>query len=70
MPNQKNTNLVFELVNKKAIKPTQDEIKINPRSRSAKLRFVKKIKDDGNFEEFLFKFKNLLDIEKIGKKLC
>ena len=70
LPNQKNTNLVFELVNKKAIKPTQDEIKINPRSRSAKLRFVKKIKDDGNFDEFLFKFKNLLDVEKIGKKLC
>ena len=70
LPNQKNTNLIFELVNKKAIKPTQEEIKINPRSRSAKLRFVKKIKDDGNFEEFLFKFKNLLDIEKIGKKLC
>jgi len=70
LPNQKNTNLVFELVNKKVIKPTHEEIKINPRSRSAKLRFVKKIKDDGNFEEFLFKFKNLLDIEKIGKKLC
>ena len=26
--------------------------------------------DGGNFEEFLLKFKNLLEIENIGKKLC
>jgi len=45
------------------------EIQKNPPSRSAKLRYVKKIKDDANFDEFLSKFKNLLEIENIGRKL-
>ena len=66
----KNTNKVFELLSKKAIVPSIDEIKKNPPSRSAKLRYVKKIKDGCSFDEFLFKFKNLLEIEAIGKKLC
>ena len=55
---------------KKAIFPSAEEIKNNPPSRSAKLRYVKKIREEGNFDEFLLKFKNLLDIENIGKKLC
>ena len=65
-------NLPYEfllLINKKPIKPSTQEIKINPPSRSAKLRYAKKIKEDGNFDELLIKFKKLLDIEKIGKKL-
>ena len=70
LPSLKNTNQVFELLSKKAIVPSIDEIKKNPPSRSAKLRYVKKIKDGGNFDEFLIKFKNLLEIESIGKKLC
>ena len=70
LPNTKNVNKVFEIWNKKIIKPSFEEIRKNPSSRSAKLRCVKKIKDGGNFEEFLLKFKNLLEIENIGKKLC
>ena len=27
-------------------------------------------RDEANFEEFILKFKTLLDIENIGKKLC
>ena len=70
LPNSKNNNKVFELIEKKAILPSLDEIKKNPPSRSAKLRYVKKTKDGANFEEFLKKFNNLLEIENIGKKLC
>ena len=70
LPQAKNLNKVFEILNKKPIKPSKEEIKKNPSSRSAKLRCVKKIKEGGSFEEFLLKFKNLLDIENIGKKLC
>ena len=70
VPSLKNTNRVFELLSKKAIVPSLDEIKKNPASRSAKLRYVKKIKDGGSFDELLIKFKNLLEIERIGKKLC
>ena len=69
LPNSKNNNKVFELI-EKAILPSLEEIKNNPPSRSAKLRYVKKTKDGANFEEFLKKFNNLLEIENIGKKLC
>ena len=61
---------LFKLINKKVIIPSAEEIKKNPPSRSAKLRYVRKIKEGANFEEFLLKFKNLLEIENIGKKLC
>ena len=70
LPSSKNLNKIFELLNKKAIIPSAEEIKKNPPSRSAKLRYVKKIKEEANFEEFLLKFKYLLEIENIGKKLC
>jgi len=69
-PTSKNQNKVFELISKKPIFPTDKEIKNNPPSRSAKLRFAKKINNRANFEEFLIKFKNLIDIEKLGNKLC
>ena len=69
LPSSINSNKVFELINKKAISPSLQEIQKNPPSRSAKLRYVKKIKDGANFDEFLSKFKNLLEIENIGRKL-
>ena len=70
LPISTNVNKIFETIKKKPITPSLEEIKLNPSSRSAKLRYVKKIKEGGNFEEFLLKFKNLLEIENIGKKLC
>ena len=70
LPYSKNTNQIFELLNKKVIFPSVEEIKKNPPSRSAKLRYVKKVGDQANFEEFFTKFKTFLDIENIGKKLC
>ena len=66
----KNENKIFEILNKKIIIPSAEEIKKNPPSRSAKLRYVRKVKESANFEEFLSKFKNLIEIENIGKKLC
>jgi 16S rRNA (cytosine1402-N4)-methyltransferase len=38
-----NVKTSFEQVNKKVIVPSEDEIIINPRSRSAKLRIGKKL---------------------------
>ena len=55
----------FELKNKKPINPSLEELKINPASRSAKLRFAKKISNDCSFEEFKKKFKYLTDIEDL-----
>lgn len=42
----KQENNKGEIINKKPITPNEEEIKINPRSRSAKLRIIKKIKKD------------------------
>ena len=45
LPNIDNINN-FKILTKKPIKPTNKEIKINPNSRSAKLRIVKKINNE------------------------
>ena len=61
---------LFKLVNKKPIVPTKKELRENPRSRSAKLRFVIKKKNVLNFEKnFLEKFNYLLEIENLSRKL-
>ena len=70
LPTTENNNKIFQLLNKKPIIPSAIEIKKNPPSRSAKLRYVKKIKEGGNFDEFLSKFDYLLKIESLGNKLC
>ena len=66
LPSSKNENKIFEILNKKVIIPSAEEIKKNPPSRSAKLRYVRKTKEGANFEEFLLKFKNLIENENIG----
>ena len=61
---------VLKLINKKPIIPTINEIKKNPSSRSAKLRFAVKQINTKNFEtDILEKFKNLIEIENYSKKL-
>ena len=42
LPVNKNEELAFSIINKKVITPTSREIKINPPSRSAKLRSIKR----------------------------
>ena len=70
MPINKNDELAFDLINKKAITPTKEELEINFPSRSAKLRAVKKNRKKEIDTKFLFrKFENLLNIEKLSKKL-
>ena len=41
----------YKLVINKAIVPTEDELKNNPRARSAKLRVIEKIKWKGWYNE-------------------
>ena len=53
----------FKLINKKPILPSSSEIKKNPPSRSAKLRYGIKTNDKCNFSEFREKFKNLINVE-------
>ncbi len=69
MPNKSNNAKCFNLINKKPITPSDEELKLNPPSRSAKLRFGIKSSHKINFEEFVTKFKKLTDIEelKFGK---
>ena len=64
-PIKENNIRCFSLQNKKPITPSVEELKLNPPSRSAKLRFAVKTNDECNFEEFIQKFKKLIDIEKL-----
>ena len=66
-----NTNEIsFNLIKKKPIIPTKNEIEKNPPSRSAKLRAMKKIGINKIDTKFIFeKFKYLLEIENISLKL-
>ena len=65
-PIKENNVRCFNLKNKKPITPSDEELKLNPPSRSAKLRFAVKIKNECDFEEFIQKFKELTDIENLS----
>ena len=70
MPQIAQEDNLFKLVNKKPIIPSKKELRENPRSRSAKLRFAIKRKNVPNFEKnFLEKFNYLLEIENLSRKL-
>ena len=55
----------FKMIEKKPITPSLQELKINPQSRSAKLRYAIKVNNECNFEAFKKKFRYLLDIENL-----
>ena len=65
IPNKSNKIKRFLLKNKKPITPSNEELKLNPPSRSAKLRFAIKTTHESNFDEFKGKFRQLTDIEKL-----
>ena len=65
MPIKEKNIRCFKLLSKKPIIPSEEELKLNPPSRSAKLRFAVKINNECNFEEFIQKFKKLIDIENL-----
>ena len=70
LPINKSDKLAFTLINKKVITPTSEEIKINPPSRSAKLRAIKRISSKKIDTKFLHeKFKKLIEIEKLCLKI-
>ena len=67
--NEEKVNL-FKSISKKPITPSTNEIKENPPSRSAKLRYIIKKENFYNFEtDILDKFKYLIEIENFSKKL-
>ena len=63
LPETKYSERCFKLINKKPIFPSSDEIKKNPPSRSAKLRYAIKTNHNCEFKEFREKFKNLISVE-------
>ena len=70
MPKTNEKDKLFKLINKKPIIPSNEEIKKNPPSRSAKLRYAIKKKNIVNFEkELLEKFNYLLEIENLSNKI-
>ena len=67
--NDEKVNL-FKSISKKPTVPSEKEIKENPPSRSAKLRYVIKKEDFYDFEtDILEKFKYLIETENLSKKL-
>jgi len=70
MPKVEEKIKLFKSINKKAIFPSENEVKNNPPSRSAKLRYVIKKEDFYDFEnDLLEKFDHLIKIENFSKKL-
>tara|TARA_B100001029_G_C14841001_1_gene328351 strand:- start:60 stop:683 length:624 start_codon:yes stop_codon:yes gene_type:complete len=65
IPHDEKKTKCFILKNKKPIIPKFNELRINPPSRSAKLRFAIKINENSNFDELKKKFKFLTDIENL-----
>ena len=65
LPEAELSEKCFNLINKKPILPSNSEIRQNPPSRSAKLRYGIKINGKCNFTEFREKFKNLIDVEAL-----
>ena len=66
LPKSISTKRYFNLIKKKPIIPSSNEVKINPPSRSAKLRFGYKLDDGCDFKKFVNNFKYLKDIENLN----
>ncbi len=69
LPIKENNLKLFNLPQKKPIKPSVEELKKNPSSRSAKLRYAIKINDSNNFKLFYEKFNYLINIENLYSEL-
>ena len=68
MPDSKKINCL-KLNKTKPIYPSLKEIKLNPASRSAKLRFAIKTHENENFNEIFDKFNYLIETENLNFKL-
>ncbi len=70
VPKVDQPDTLFELMEKKPITPSQEELKTNLPSRSAKLRYVIKRKNFYDFKtDILKKFEYLIKVENLGNKL-
>ena len=69
LPSKIEKKNLFKLINKKPIIPSTNEIKLNPASRSAKLRYAIKLNNHSDFSELTKKFNYLLDVERLAKGL-
>mgnify|MGYP006243225791 FL=1 len=69
LPEQKTTKKSFSLITKKPVTPSSQELKLNPPSRSAKLRAIKKIGTYENNINVFLKYENLFNIENFSEKL-
>ena len=69
LPVQKTAKKSFSLITKKPVTPGSQELKLNPPSRSAKLRAIKKIGTYENNMNVFLKYENLLNIENFSRKL-
>jgi len=70
IPKNKEKINLFKSISKKPITPSTNEIKENPPSRSAKLRYVIKKEEFYDFEtDILEKFKYLIETENLSNKL-
>ena len=69
LPEKKTKKKSFSLITKKPVTPSSQELKLNPPSRSAKLRAIKKIGLYENDMNIFLKYENLLNIENLSEKL-
>ena len=69
LPEIKTTKKSFSLITKKPVTPGSQELKLNPPSRSAKLRAIKKIGTYENNVNVFLKYENLFNIENFSEKL-
>ena len=69
LPEQKTAKKSFSLITKKPVTPGSQELKLNPPSRSAKLRAIKKIGTYENNVNVFLKYENLFNIENFSEKL-
>ena len=70
VPQIKQSYKNFKILKNKPITPSLKEIKENPPSRSAKLRYIIKKNDTKKIEtDLLKKFEYLLEVEDLAKKL-
>ena len=69
LPEKKTKKKSFSLITKKPVTPSSQELKLNPPSRSAKLRAIKKIGLYENNMNVFEKYESLLKIENFSKKL-
>ena len=69
LPSKIERKNLFKLIEKKPIIPSEKELRLNPASRSAKLRYGIKLNNHSDFSEFEKKFSYLLEVEELIEKI-